>query len=214
MADILDEIMDDMKQQRWQLLWKKYGVLVAWLAVLLVVTVGAITWVKQSRKEAAEVSGALFYEIQALIGQKNTTLATEKLQQLAAEGSDGFAQLATLQQAALLYNNGAKDDAAALYEQLAGDKGASILVRDMAALLLARIQLEKGNFDEVLASVEPVAETDRPWRYLALEIKAIALHKKGEQQSAVDVLASIRDDGVAPNGSRERAVMLITHWQN
>jgi len=223
-ADIFDEVEAELKAERTQQLLVKYG---GWLfgAALLVVACAAAwqvwQWYQQryERATAAIYLDALFAAEQPAengpapgansVSGHGAGLATEDFARVIKRGPDSYRTLAQLQQAALAARGGDAAQAAALWNDVAGDSGADPLLRDLARLLAIEHQLDTGNPQALRERLAPLLAAGNPWRSMAQEVEALLDLRDGHADQAKTILRALVQDVTAPQGVRERAGSLL-----
>jgi hypothetical protein len=212
-ADIFDEVQEDLRAERAKRLLNRYGGLLAGAALLAVVAVAGIQgwrwW--QDRAALAAAQGYLAAARAASEPGTDAAAAAGRFAAVAAEAPAGYRVLARLRAAALRAEAGERDAALAEWDAIARDGAAEAPYRDLAAVLWGMHALEK---DDAAASVEarmaPLAEGDGPFRASAAEIRALAALKRGETEAARRGFAALANDGAAPPGVRERAGRVLS----
>ena len=100
--NLFKEIDEDLRQQKYADLWKKYGKFVIGAAVALVVGVASLKgWEAYDLNRKSEDSKLLSSALKSIANDKPDT-AAGILAKLATEGSSGYAVLARFNQAAVL----------------------------------------------------------------------------------------------------------------
>jgi len=209
---LLREIDEEIRQERYQELWKRYGSWVIAAAVALVVVVvvaGYQFWQGYQRDSRAE-AGERF--AQALSLRESDAQAAERaFAALADDGSGGHALLARFQQAALIARRGDHAGAAEAYGQLAADAGDANL-RSLAQVLYVLHALAgRGGADpaDLRQRLQPLAEEGNAWRFAAREMLAVIDLQSGDVAAARDRLTELAADLVAPAATRARAQELL-----
>lgn len=202
------EVDEEVRQDRFQAYWKRYGVWFAAAAALIVaVTIGYVVW--QNMQESAR-QGSSDAFVAAITGAADDReAAITQLRDLAAEATPGYRLLARMREAALLAETGRPEEAVAAFDVIAADDGVDDLYRDLARLFSVANGLEILSPDEVRARIGGLDTADNPLRFSAREYLAAAALKAGERDSATDLLRSITDDPAAPQGIRSRAAELL-----
>lgn len=203
---LLKEIDEELRQEHYAKLWKKYGNYVIAAAVLLVLAVAGYQgwrhWDLQTRQEqSVKFANAL-------------TLSADKpqdaVQAFAHIGKDGggYGLLARFQEAALTARNGDLAGAVAAYEAIAGDGGVDALYQDLATLLAVITQLQTGDPGQLSQKIAALTAADNPWRYSAQEVGALLAIRSGDKAKARELLDALIADNGTPNGLRVRAEAL------
>ncbi|MBV9656407.1 MAG: tetratricopeptide repeat protein [Acetobacteraceae bacterium] len=211
MADIFDEVNEDLRAERAQALLKRYGGVL--LAAMLLVVAGAAAWQGwrwwRDKQEMA-LAGEFVAAMNRADG-RNTAKpeAIAAFDQLAAKSPDGYATLARLRAAALKADAGDLAGAVALWDQVAADGSADPLLRDLASLTSVQHQVPTADPGTLGARLAPLASPDNPWHALAMEQQALLSIRMGRTAEATDTLRRIVADGTAPQGVRARANGLL-----
>ncbi len=207
MADIFQEIDEEVRRERLKQLWDKYSNYVVALALVIVASVGgwrAYQW--WEAKRAAE-AGASFEQAVALATQDKAAEAQAAFGKIAAEGTSGYRMLARLREAALLART---DRAAAVrdYDAIANDTGATSIIRDLARLRAAMLLVDTAPAQEIASRVEPIATAGHAFRHTARELMALAAWRAGDSAGVRRWIDMIIADAESPAGVRARAEML------
>ncbi|MDM7946858.1 tetratricopeptide repeat protein [Oceanibaculum nanhaiense] len=208
MADIFREIDEELRQDNLKRIWTRYRYLiVGGVAALLLGTAGYVGWKEyQSRQQAATAES--YSAALALVGEQNAE-ATDRFADLAQSGSTGYAALARLEQAALLWQDDKRAEAIAALDALAGDSAAPTALRELATVLGAQRRLEAGESAGVKTHLATLIDSDSAWRHLARELAALAAEAEGNRAEARELLRKLTDDLEAPQGARARAAELL-----
>jgi hypothetical protein len=205
--NLLREIQEDLRRERLEKLWKRYGSVLIGAAVALVVAVAAYQAWKAWELGQREARSAAFIAAERL-AEADPAAAATAFAAIADEGSDGFAMLADFRQAALLVEEGRLDDAAAEYDGLATLLDHP-LYRDLARLRWVSTRLsadaaavEDSRLGEALAALS--GDTN-PWRFSAREMRAGVALRKGDVAQARELLGKLQADVETPQGVRTRS---------
>jgi hypothetical protein len=217
-VDIFDEVEEELRAERAQLLLKRHGGLIVAAAVVIV---GAVAgwqgwrWY-QARQDAA---AAVEYITAMNLADATTSAGTSAASRMAAiaaftnvaaSAPEGYATLARLHEAALKADAGDLQGAAGLWDQIAADQSADPLLRDLAGLLWAQHLLDKADPGQLEARLKVLATPASPWRALAEEQLAMLELRLGKREEARTALTHLAADVTAPNGVRERASALVS----
>lgn len=217
-ADIFDEINQDLRAERAKQFARSYGWVVALAAVLLIGAGGAWQgwrWyqARQSTGVASEYLAAMRAVAAPAPGSDPIAAriaATAGFDRLTNSTSDGYRSLARLRAAALHSSAGDVPAALALWDKLAADTTADPLLRDLANLLWVQHQVDAGDPAAVEGRLQPLVAAGNPWRHLALENQAWLALRTGRADAARDTLRTLAADATAPDGVRGRANGLLT----
>lgn len=208
---LLREIDEDLRRERYALLWKRYGWVIIALVVALVVGVaGYEAWRGYQQRLHAE-SGERFAAA-ATLAEVDPATAAAAFAELAEDAPPGYEILARLRQAALLVEQNDYAAAAAVYDPLAASTG-DLLYSDLAVILRVMAAMERAvapaNAAELAEQLAPLTAADRPWRYSAREMSAHLALRAGETERAREILTELSADVQAPEGIRARAESML-----
>jgi hypothetical protein len=204
----LDEVEEDLKRERQQELWNKYGRWV--IAAVMVVIVGvaaSVGWRHYTANRTAKAALAYAAAVAMPAGKSEDSL--KALKTLAEDGPSGFAELARLQEAAQLSRQGNDPAAAAVYDAMSRDSDVAEPFRNVATLLYVLSTLDKGDAAALEARLAPLATATGPWRYSAQELTALLARKRGDEAKAREIFKRLADDTSTPPGVRARAAEFL-----
>jgi hypothetical protein len=206
-ADVFDEVDEELRQQRAAQLWKKFAPLLIGGALLIVAgTAGWVAW-KDHQRKAVEAD-ALRFATASELAVTDVDRALAELRALARDGRPGYAVLARLKEAALTVD---RDRAAALglYRAIAADAALDPTLRESAAVVAAILAVDAAPRDEIGRAVGPLQTAAGPWRHAAREVEAIAALRAGDKARALELYRTLADDLAAPAGLRQRATEIV-----
>ncbi len=212
MVDIFDEVEDDLRAEKAARLLKKY----AWLIIAAAVAaIGAVIgWQLWSREQASRDMTAAQQFIAAQTTAESAaptakTNAIAALDKLAATGPQGYRTLSRFRAAGLKADGGDSAGAVALLDQVAADASADSLLRDLASLLVAQLELDHGDPAQLEARLKPLAVLGNPWSALAREQLALLDLRQGKTAEAKTAFKALSGDILAPAGLRQRAAAIV-----
>lgn len=213
MADIFNEIDEELRADKAKALWTRYGKIALAGAVVVVLAAAGYTWWRSYEQAQLLAFADRYSAAMAAASDENRSVqAIETLEALAGEAEgEGFGLLARLQAAAVRAEAGDHAGAADAYRALATDQSIDALYRELA-LLLAVAQsanTEDAVAADLLLEIESATGDEKPWRYTARQIAAGLALADGDKAKARDYLSRISDDPNAPFGARGNAVELL-----
>ena len=216
MADIFREIDEELRQERAEKLWRRYGKYVIAGAVGVVLAIAGYTGWQEYRADQQLEAGAKFAVAKALAEEGKTGDAEALFVALGVESGTTYGVLARFHAAALRVSAGDPAGAVAAYRALAADGALDRPMRDLATLLAAQNAVDAPGADmqRVAAEIAPLAGQDGPWRHLALETLALIDQKTGNLEQAQTRLQRIVDDAQAPANVRQRATQMLRMVSN
>jgi hypothetical protein len=203
MADIFDEIDEDLKRDQMQLLWARYGkiVMAAVAAIVLLVALrqGYAAW----QTSQAEASASAYQ--QALKSDDVVAALEAQRDQL----TNGYAMLAQFQIAA---EQAARDDFAAAeasYLALASDTSLDPMYLQAATLLSVMVAPQDTDVSALEARLSDLETAAGPWQAMALETGAGLALRNGNKDAAVAKYKRLAEMADVPAGMRQRAERMI-----
>jgi len=203
MADIFDEIDEDLKRDEMQLLWARYGkiVMAAVAAIVLLVALrqGYAAW----QTSQAEASASAYQ--QAL--KSDDVVAALEAQR--GQLTNGYAMLAQFQIAA---EQAASDDFAAAeasYLALASDASLDPMYQQAATLLSVMVAPQDTDVSALEARLSDLETAAGPWQAMALETGAGLALRNGNKDAAVAKYKRVAEMADVPVGMRQRAERMI-----
>jgi len=208
-SDIFQEVDEEVRRERLQKLWDKYGHFAIAACVLVVLAVGAwrgYQW--WETKQAVEASNKFDAALKLSADGKHTE-AEAAYAELARKGTSGYRVLARLREAAELAERDPKA-AVAVYDSLATDSAAGQPLQDLAVVRAGLLLVDTASLGELTQRLEPVAGPGAPFRHTARELLATAAWRAGDAAAVKRWCDMINADPETPADVRSRADMLAT----
>jgi hypothetical protein len=202
------EVDEDLRREQMAALWKKYGVYVIAAALAIVIIVGGYSvynWWSETR--AAQNGEAHFSAIE-LVSEDKHAEALEAFTRLASETGGGYHTLAKLETAAIHAREGRKDEAVAIYDEVA-NAGSDRFLSDFASLQSAALQIDTLGEAEIEQKLSRLISDTNPWRYSAQELLALAAYRSGNTAESERIYGQLLGDPSAPADLRRRAEAMM-----
>jgi len=203
MADIFDEIDEDLKRDQMQLLWARYGKIVMAAVAVIVLLVALRQGYAAWQTSQAEASASAYQ--QALKSDDVVTALEAQRGQL----TNGYAMLAQFQIAA---EQAARDDFAAAeasYLALASDASLDPMYQQAATLLSVMVAPQDTDVSALEARLSDLETAAGPWQAMALETGAGLTLRNGNKDAAVAKYKRLAEMADVPVGMRQRAERMI-----
>lgn len=209
MADIFQEVDEELRRDRAAALWRKYGIYVIAVAVVLVAATAAWqAWRYYETRQRIQ-AGDRFTEAMLAANQGQTDAAVATFAGIATDGPPGYAMLARMQGAALKVRAGDQAGAAAIYDGIAADAGVPETYREAALLLSVMQQVDTGDPRALSERLTPLVAEGSPWRHSARELQAVLALRAGDPAQARTFLETLSKDAAAPQSMRTRAAEML-----
>ncbi len=207
--NLFKEVEDDLERQRYEDLWKRYGIWVAAAALALVFgTAGYNFWQGHTQEVHQQATGKLT----EILAQNKAEPAKqiEALENFAAS-SKGTTQatFAQLHAAAEAAKNDKKDQAIKIYDAVAADEKADHAFRQLADLLSVQLQLDSGDTAALQKRLQPLMGDKEPWRFSALEYSGYLALRSGDKIKAKELFTRLSQDASAPKSLSARAADMV-----
>ncbi len=204
----LREVDENLRRDQMRDAARKYANLAIGAALLFLLAVGGYLYWQDHQRKAAEADTEQLSAALAEIGDGNDAVATAKLATLVQSDADGVAASARLANAVLALQKGDRKTASAIYAGLAADKGLAQPYRDLALVRGTALDFDSLKPDEVIARLQPLAQSGNAFFGSAGEMTGMALLAKGQKNAAAQLFAKIAADKTIPESLRTRAVQV------
>lgn len=209
MADIFQEVDEDLRRDKAAEWWKKYSLYIYGAAIAVVIGVaGYQGWRAYDEKLRGERSNA-YAEALALAEGGQEPAARQALGALSDPDGSGYPLLAAFTEAGLAAEAGDSAEAQRIWAALADNGSASPAIRDLGTLFSAMHGMNEADPAVLRGDLLALSQAEAPYRYTALELLAALALREGDAAGARDFLTQITDDPSAPAGARSRAAELL-----
>jgi hypothetical protein len=206
---LLREVDEELRRERMEKIWQKYGIYLLAGAGLLVALVGGYKFLDTRNRAAAEAGGAQFEAAETLAKTGKSDEAAKAFEALASSDKPGYAALAELNLASALNKAGKPQDAVAAYDKLAARPGMDPLITGFAQLQAAALRVGEADFTEVKNRLTPLMNEGSAWKTAATEMLGTAAIKAGKLEEARTNLAPLLADPRLSRTAIERIKTLM-----
>jgi len=211
LGDIFREIDEELRQEKYEKLWQRYGKLIVAAAIsVLLAVAGYRGWDQYQTSQRLE-DGARFSTAKSLLESGKSTEARALFDAIGRDSGTSYGDLARFHSAALRAKAGDLAGATEDYGKIAADSNIGKPFRDLAVVLGALNVINNPSADlaAVSANLQPLSEAGNPWRHSALEIMALIAQKSGDIKTARGYFKRLVDDAEAASGVRGRASQML-----
>ena len=203
------EVNEELRQDQFQSLWRRFGPVAIGAAVLLVVATAGYVGYERWTSSQANASGDAFSQALDLARQGETAEALAAFEELEGSGYGSYPLLARMRAATVLSADGDADGAVAAFDEIAADKSVTDVIADTARLRAGLILVDHGSYADVAARVETLTADGNALRHTAREALGLAAWKEGKRDDALTLFQQISGDAAAPRNTRQRAEMMV-----
>ncbi|MBI2255363.1 MAG: tetratricopeptide repeat protein [Proteobacteria bacterium] len=192
MADIFEEVDEDLRRDSAAALWAKYQNLVYGAVALIILGTAGVTGWQIYDRNAREKAGIEY--LQALQRADQDPKAAGEVLGAVVHEDGPFAGLARfdLVHASLKANDKAK--ALELLTEMANDAKLAAPLKGAAALMGGYVALDLGKADAANALATPLIGDGRPYRLSAAEITGLAAYAGGDKAKAKEIFTKLDDE--------------------
>ena len=209
-SDIIREVEEDLRRERYQALWNRYGNLVVLAALAIIIGVAGYKGWQHWQLTRAESAGSRYEGALQLSREDKDALSIAALEALVKDAPAGYQTLGRFRLAAEASTAGKMAEALVQYQSLADDKITDPLLRGYAQLKAAELRVDAADFTEMQNRLTPLMADGAPWRYSARELLGLSAFKAGNHEEAEKAFVLLIADPLVPQGLRQRAEMMMT----
>jgi len=200
----VDEAVRRDELKEW---WARYGTwMISAVVVVVVAAAGMVGW-RQYDASRREAASAAYNAAVAKIGQ-DTAAARTELEKQATSAPEPYRSLAAMIVAQL--REPVEAQVAALVA-LAPTLPSSELA-DLANVIAAYKSIDTAEAEAMVAKLEPLAGSDRPFRISVRELQAMVAQRKGDTKKAREIWNEIAKDPAVPQGVAQRAAAMLNYY--
>jgi hypothetical protein len=207
-SDIFQEVDEEVRRERLEQLWKRYGNVIIAGGIVILAGIGGWRGYEYWEQRKAAEAGAAFEAASTLADEGKHSEAEAAFAKLATEGTTGYRVLARFREAAQLGLHDPKA-AVAAYDALAADASLGRPMQDLAAVRAGLMLVDSAPYEELRTRLEPLTAADRPFRHSARELLALAAWRGGDGGAARRWIDAVVTDPETPSGIRNRVDVLM-----
>lgn len=213
MADLFQEIDDELRQDKASRLWRVYGKYVVAVAIVIIISVGGYKFWQQKQLDDGEKASIAYEAALARSASGDHKGAIDQLNEEEIGIVAGYAALSQMQKANLAMKINDFEAALITFKDIAENDNYPKSINEWASFRYATVRVEKQIDSNALADLDSLIATDSPWRFLAKEIKAIKEIETGNKSEAKVIFSELADDENAPERLRVRAAEFLKTLQ-
>lgn len=208
MADIFNEIDEDLRRDQLKRIWDRYSTLILAVAFLIVAGVAGWRGYEYWRTVQGREMGEAYYAAVKLSLDGDHAGAEAAFQRLADKGFAGYPVLAGLRAAGEKALGGDAAGAVAAYDAIAGRSTTPPLLAGVARIRAAYLAVDLEERAAVDRRASALIDPGNPWRHSAREIQVLTAWKAGDYAAAGKLLEELQNDAEVPREFAARAEIL------
>ncbi len=206
MDDLLNEIGEDLNDQKLKAFWKENGSWIIGGVLLAVIATGGISFWKSWKEK---------------VNARETTALMKVLDQESIENLDAYATqakashrgFARLMEAGLYIQRNDTKKALEVFDALVNDRKADKIWRDLAHIQSLSLRLDSGEPEKLMQEIDALAGNKKsPWVNSALELKALLFAREKNYAKTVGLFEEIAASSAAPESMKSRAASLRDYY--
>ena len=209
MADLFQEIDDELRQDKASRLWRVYGKYVVAAAIVVIISVGGYKFWQQKQLDDGEKASIAYETALARSASGDYKAAIDQFNEEEIGAVAGYAALSQMQKANLAMKINDFEAALITLKEIAEHDNYPQSVKEWASFRYAAVRVEKQIDSNASVDLDSLIATDSPWRFLAKEIKAIKEIETGNKSAAKTIFSELADDENAPERLRVRVAEFL-----
>jgi len=206
-SDIFREVEEEVRRERFEKLWKKYGDHVIAAAALIVIGAAGVQLYRYYEQRQENKASIAYTAAAQLLDSGQPAAAESQFAGLARSAPHGYAQVARLAEADAMFGAGNRGAAVNLYEQIAA--GSDAYLGAVARLHAAWAIVDSAPKSEVEMLLAPLTDPTSPWHGLTQEVFAYENLRSGNAAEALKAYQQIASDPNAPSSLHTRASAMV-----
>ncbi|MDA0781576.1 MAG: hypothetical protein PQ612_04285 [Rickettsiales bacterium] len=211
MPDLIDEIKEDIKQERLTKLWQDTGTYIIGGIILTIAVTAGNVFYKSYKKSKYENLGTELYSAYVKESINEPDKSIDAYDNIAKNSDTNISAIADIRKAALLDKAGKNDLAIQLYKDISENNSYPIEFRELAEILYLRnaIEFSEQNDISLINRLEDISKSNGPFRYSAKEMLAFALYESLQYNDAKKLFTELSEEEATPATMRSRANEMV-----
>jgi hypothetical protein len=210
MADIFNEIDEDLRRDQLKRLWDRYSTVILAAAFLIVAGVAGYRGYEYYQGQQAKELGERYFAAVKLSTDGDHQGAERAFRQLESTGFGGYPLLGSLRAAAEIALQGDAPAALKAYDAIAARSTTPPLFAGLARVRAAYLALDVEDRPAIEARANALVAPGNPWRHSAREVLALAAWTAGDGETARKRLDELLNDAEVPRAFTARAEILMS----
>ncbi len=219
MSDLFDEISEDLQNERYSLLWQRYGKYVIMLTIVAIIITIIVNIYQSHNMNMVRKYGSSLFLGNKYYADSNNEEALKQYKEVIKKGSNGEAAIASLNSAMIISSDHGIDKVKDDLKKLAQTTSYPKEFRELANLLYVHFLVEDKIKDEktkkdIVEILGNLSENSSIWRYSAEELLALYYYSQNKKEDAQKIFIKLKDDNITPPSIRNRANEMLDLIKN
>jgi hypothetical protein len=212
MTDLLDEVSEDLREEKYNNIIKKIVRIFTVTALLLICGVSVYVWKENNAEKLQLQLGKWFNQAILAFEDKKLDEAVTYFDKIIDHSHQQYAALAYLNKAALLFKQNKFAQGQEILLKITEHKHFDLALRELAEITYLSNQLNNEQpIDEKAKSIlDKLSKENKPWRLSALQLKALYDIKSNKIEEAKASLKEILESKTATRSSYDSATSILS----
>ena len=190
MADIFDEVSEELKKDQLIKTWKKYSkFIIIFISLVIISLVSYQAYITWNKKKLETISAEYFQALDNL-EEKKYSISKSLFLNNTQNHKSGYSILSLFGLAEANYQNGKIDEMIINYKTIYDDEGIDIYYRNLSRILSV-LKDNSSSFDEQKLLLEPILKSPSLLQILAAELEVLLFIKFDKIEEAKQALGNL-----------------------
>ena len=181
MADIFDEVTEELRQDQIKQIWKKYQKFIFGIILIILLTVGSYQGYVFFKNKKIDENSSLFINALSALEKKDYLEAEKLLLKLGSENQSGYFMLSLFVLADISLKKGNFELMEKYYETIINNKNFDKFYRDLALINLT-INSKKIGKNKKIKDLQPILSSPSKLQPYAAELEVLYLFGAGKEK--------------------------------
>lgn len=211
MIDLLDEVQQDLKEEKYHNIVKKISRFFIIFAIIVVIAASIYTWKEHVSNQLQNNLGIWYSKAASLTDENKLDEAIMSLDKILEHPHQQYAALAYLNKAAILFKQNKNTEAENILLEITKQDHFNIVFKDLAQIIYLGKKLNSNdNIEEVDKILLSMSQDNKPWQLSSLELQALYDIKRNKIQDAKEALNKIANSQQVSSSSKDSALSILS----
>ena len=190
MADIFDEVTEELRQDQIKSIWKKYKKFVFIIIFLILLAVSSYKGYEYFENQRTQTNAQLFFNAISKLEKKSMSDAEKSFLELNLSNQSGYKLLSYFALADLNYKKGNYTEMEKNYKIIINNDEFSKFHKDLALIYLA-MNSQKNDYNKKIQILKPIITSPSKLQSFAAELEILYLYELNKNKSATEKLKNL-----------------------